>query len=511
MKLFTTRQIAKLDKYTIENEPIEDIDLMERAALQITNWIVQRFCNERKFIFFAGPGNNGGDAVAIARQLADLDFQCEVLLLDFGKGLKGSPAMNWKRLEEQDKVELKKIHSIDDFPEVGENDVVVDGLFGSGLSRPLEGLPALIVSDINRTTNTIVAIDIPSGLMGEDNTGNNMENIVRADFTLTFQFPKLSFFFAENEQYAGQWEVLPIGLHPDGIEQEKSDFSWLEKDDIREILPVHSRFDHKGTLGHALLVAGSFGKMGAAVLASKACLRAGVGLLTAHIPRLGYPILQTAVPEAMASVDQHYSVITEFPKTDPYSAIGVGPGIDQKQNTRKALCYLLETAQVPLVIDADALNILSLQKEWLEKLPEGSVLTPHPGEFRRLVGEAENSYQYIQKQIQFSKDHNCVVVLKGAFTSISSPSGKLWFNSTGNPGMATGGSGDALTGIILGLLAQGLSSEEAALIGVYVHGLAGDIAAKELSEFSMLAGDLINHLGKAFKKLGISEQDFDNL
>jgi ADP-dependent NAD(P)H-hydrate dehydratase / NAD(P)H-hydrate epimerase len=501
MKLFTTKQIAFLDKYTIENEPIEDIDLMERAALQISNWIVQRFSNEHKFIFFAGPGNNGGDALVIARQLAELDFQCKVMLMDLGKDLKGSPAINWKRLEDQARVELQKIRSIDEFPETGESDVFIDGLFGSGLSRPLEGLPADIVNCMNQTTNTIVAIDIPSGLMGEDNTGNNMENVIRADYTLTFQFPKLSFFFAENEQFVGQWIVLPIGLHPDGIEQESSDFSWLERDDIREILPVHSKFDHKGTLGHALLLSGSFGKMGAAVLASRACLRAGVGLLTTHVPRLGYSVLQTAVPEAMASVDQHDSVITEFPELESFSAVGIGPGIDKKQNTRKALCFLLESAKVPLVLDADALNILSVQKEWLAKLPEGSVLTPHPGEFRRLVGEAQNSWQYIQKQIQFSTDYKCTVVLKGAFTSVSSPDGKLWFNSTGNPGMATGGSGDALTGIILGLLAQGLPSLEAALIGVYLHGLAGDLAAKEWSEFSMLAGDLIDHLGKAFKQL----------
>ena len=491
MKLFTTQQIAELDKYTIENEPIADIDLMERASMQITNWIVQRFSTEQKFIFFAGPGNNGGDALAIARQLAGLDFNCEVFLMDFGKELKGSPAKNWKRLEEQEIVKLSRIRKIDTFPEIGENDVLVDGLFGSGLSRPLDGLPAEIVSRINQTTNTIIAIDIPSGLMGEDNSTNNLENVIRADHTLTFQFPKVSFLFAENAGFVGDWEVLPIGLHPD----------FLEKEDIQNILPGRSKFDHKGTFGHALLLAGSFGKMGAAVLASKACLRAGVGLLTTHIPRLGYTVLQCSVPEAMASIDQHDSVITEFPKLDSFSAIGVGPGIDQKQNTQKALCLLLENANVPVVLDADALNILSTKKEWLEKLPEGSVLTPHPGEFRRLVGEAENSYVYIQKQIEFAQKHKCVLVLKGAYTSIALPDGKVYFNSTGNPGMATGGSGDTLTGIILGLLAQGMSSGEAALCAVYLHGLAGNIAAKKQSEFSLVAGDIIESMGKAYKKL----------
>ena len=502
MKLFTTKQIATLDKFTVQHEPVSDIDLMERASLQITNWLVQHFSSEQKMIFFAGPGNNGGDALAVARQMADLDFVCEVYRMDTGKDLKGSPAINWQRLEEQGKAKLSKIGSIKDFPETGENDVMVDGLFGSGLSRPLEGLAAEIIQWLNQCTNTIIAIDIPSGLMGEDNTDNDPDKILRADFTLTFQFPKISFFFAENEQFTGEWTVLPIGLHPAGIEQETSDFVWLEKKNIQSILPVRSRFDHKGTLGHALLIAGSFGKMGAAVLASKACLRAGVGLLTTHIPRLGYQILQTAVPEAMVSVDQHDSVFTEMPKTERYSAIGIGPGIDQKQNTQKALHVLIEGASVPMVIDADALNILSNHKEWLNQLPEGSILTPHPGEFRRLVGESANSYQNMMAQIRFSKEYRCVVVLKGAFTAISFPDGRLYFNSTGNPGMATGGSGDVLTGIILGLLAQGMPPEEAALTGVYLHGLAGDFAASEHTEHAMIAGDIIESMGKAFKKLG---------
>ena len=501
MKLFTSRQIAELDKYTIESEPVADIDLMERASMQISNWIVKRFSTEQKFIIFAGPGNNGGDALAIARQLAEFDFVCEVYLMDFGKMLKGSPAINWKRLKEQGKVQLSKIRVGSEMPEIGHSDVVLDGLFGSGLSRPLEGLPAEIVSRINQTINTIIAIDIPSGLMGEDNSGNNRTNVVRADFTLTFQFPKISFLFAENEEFVGEWEVLPIGLHPDGIKKKKTDFYFLEKEDIQQILPIRSRFEHKGTLGHALLLAGSFGKMGAALLASKSCLRAGVGLLTTHVPRLGYSILQSTVPEAMASVDQHDSVITGFPKLDPFTAIGIGPGLDQKQNTQKALCLLLENTKVPLVLDADALNILSANKEWLGKLPEGSVLTPHPGEFRRLVGEAESTYAYLQKQIEFAKKYKCVLVLKGAFTSVALPDGRLFFNSTGNPGMATGGSGDVLTGIILGLLAQGMSSEDAALAGVFIHGLAGDVASQKYTEFSMTAGDIIESIGKAFKKM----------
>ncbi len=500
MKLFTTKQIATLDQFTIQNEPITDVDLMERASMQITNWLIQRFSTEQKMVFFAGPGNNGGDALAVARQLAELDFVCEVYRMATGKELKGSSAINWKRLEEQGKVKLSEMTSMKDFPELEDDDVIVDGLFGSGLSRPLEGLATEIISRLNQITNTIIAIDIPSGLMGEDNTANDPDKILRADFTLTFQFPKVSFLFAENEQFVGDWKVLPIGLHEDGIAAEPTPFHFIQKEDIHAIMPVRSRFDHKGTFGHALLIAGSYGKMGAAVLASKACLRSGVGLLTTHVPRLGYNILQTAIPEAMASVDQHDSVFTETPKIESYSAIGVGPGLDQKQNTRKALCALIETSKVPLVIDADALNILSVQKEWLDKLPEGSILTPHPGEFKRIAGETENSYQRLETQIAFSEKHRCIVVLKGAFTTVSLPDGNVYFNSTGNPGMATGGSGDVLTGIILGLLAQGISSAEAAIMGVYLHGLAGDIAAAEQSEHTLIAGDIIGAMGKAFKR-----------
>jgi NAD(P)H-hydrate epimerase len=501
MKLFTTKQIAEIDKYTIENEPVADIDLMERAAMQITNWIVKHFSAQQKMVFFAGPGNNGGDALAIARQLAELDYSCELYLLDFGKDLKGSPKINRQRLEEQNKVKTGKIKDESDFPELLAFDIIIDGLFGSGLSRPLENLPVETVKYINRQNNTVIAIDIPSGLMGEDNSENISENIIQADFTLTFQFPKISFLFAENEKFTGKWEVLSIGLHPDGIEKIKSFYFFPDREMIKKLIPKRSNFSHKGTFGHALLIAGSFGKMGAAVLASKACCRAGAGLVTAHIPRLGYPIIQTAVPEVMTSVDQHDSVFTEAPDLKPFSAIGIGPGLDKKRNTCKALYSLLETIEVPLLIDADGLNILSENKEWLKNLPENTILTPHPGEFRRLAGESANSYEQMKKQLDLAKEFKVIVVLKGAFTSIATPEGKLYFNPTGNPGLATGGSGDVLTGIILGLLAQRFKPEDAALAGVYLHGLAADIAVKQKSLHSLIAGDVTKFLGQAFLQL----------
>jgi hydroxyethylthiazole kinase-like uncharacterized protein yjeF len=501
MKLFSTKQIAELDKFTIENESISDIDLMERASLQISNWLIQRFSTEKRIVVFAGPGNNGGDALAIARQLADQGYKCSLYILHSEKPLIGSPKINWQRLKDQGKVQLNEIVGVSDFPKINSTDIILDGMFGSGLTRPLSGLPVEIVKNINQLSNTIISIDIPSGLMGEDNSGNNEETIIQADYTLTFQFPKLSFLFPENERYVGQWEVFSIGLSSEGIFKTKSVYTFIEKEEIQELLPSRSRFAHKGTFGHALLMAGSFGKMGAAVLASKACLRAGVGLLTSHVPRMGYSIIQTAVPEAMASVDQHDSMCTEFPDLSPFSAIGIGPGLDQKQNSCRALCKLLETAKVPLVLDADALNILSENRDWLEKIPENSILTPHPGEFKRLVGETENSYDRVQKQVQFSKKYKVVLLVKGAFSSISTPSGKVYFNSTGNSGMATAGSGDVLTGIILGLLAQGWTSGSAAIAGVYLHGLAGDLASFKKSQYSLIAGDLIEFFGEAFLTL----------
>ncbi len=501
MKLFTTRQIAAIDKYTIEKEPVADIDLMERAAMQISNWLVQRFSTEVRLIFFTGPGNNGGDSLAIARQMADFGYPCEVYLLRLGKALQGSPATNWQRLENQGKVKLSRIGHPDDFPEIRPTDLLIDGLFGSGLTRPLKDLPAAIVHRMNECPNRVVSIDVPSGLMGEDNGSNIPANILKADYTLTFQFPKISFLFAENEQYTGKWEVLPIGLHPDGMARVSSGFFMTEKLMVREIIPRRSVFAHKGDFGHALLIAGSYGKMGAAVLASRGCLRSGTGLLTTHVPRLGYSIIQSAVPEAMVSIDAHDSMFTGFPDLSPFSAVGAGPGLGMKHNSIRALHALIEQARGPLVLDADALNMLSENRELLEQLPENSILTPHPGEFRRLAGAFSDSWERMQKQRAFAQKYQVVLVLKGAYTTVATPDGAVYFNSTGNPGMATAGSGDALTGIILGLLAQHLPPYQAAVAGVFLHGRAGDLAAREKSENALLAGDIIAFLGKAFLEL----------
>jgi len=362
-------------------------------------------------------------------------------------------------------------------------------------------MAADIVKAINETKAEVISIDIPSGLMGEDNSANDLSAIIKANYTLTFEFPKISFLFPENNTYVGHWEVLPIGLHKQAIQQTDSNFMYLSKDFIAGKIKKREKFSHKGTYGHALLIAGSYGKMGAAVLASRACLRSGVGLLTTHIPRLGYEIMQNSVAEAMASIDDSDIVFSSLPELTNYTAIGIGPGIDKKEVTHLALVELMYAKPSKLVLDADAINILAENMLEITLLPENTILTPHPKEFERLAGPFENTYGRLQLQLQFSVQYKVIVICKGAHTCITFPDGKVFFNSTGNAGMATGGSGDVLTGIILGLLAQEYSIQDAALVGVYLHGLAGDLAARRLGQHAMIAGDIIDELGEAFLSL----------
>jgi NAD(P)H-hydrate epimerase len=402
-------------------------------------------------------------------------------------------------------------------------DWVIDGLFGSGLTHPLDGLAAALVRHINRISSNdlacvqkseirnptpiaigaeikVISIDVPSGLMGEDNSSNT-DHIIKAGITITLQFPKISLLFPENEQFAGKVFVEDIGLHPDGIASIETPYSLTEKGMVYSWFSPRKRFAHKGDFGHALLIAGSYGKMGAALLASRACLQTGTGLVTSHLPVCGYAIQQTYMPEIMCSIDPGRYFIRDIPPLTPYDAIGIGPGLGTQDETLKAVSVLLARAKAPMVWDADALNCLALNPLWLENLPPGTILTPHPGEFRRLFGETRDSWHRLKLQTEISRKYNIVVVLKGACTTISLPDGKVWFNPTGNPGMATGGSGDVLTGIILGLLAQGFTPEKAATAGVYIHGEAGDIAAERFSEPSLTASRITSSLHQVFKNI----------
>ncbi len=501
MKVLTVKQIRQADAYTIEHEPVKSIDLMERASAAASDWIFNTFGKSKKLCFFAGPGNNGGDGLAMARILSERDIEVAVFMLSPASRLSEDASVNLQRLGDTGRVEVKWLAGEEDFPAECKNCIIVDAMFGSGLTRPIEGKPAGIVKKINDSQAIVVSVDIPSGLFGEDNRDNTPETIVRADYTLSFQFPKLAFFFPENNPYTGEWHVLPIGLHPNFIESVETPYYFVTAGFFSGQIKCRNKFAHKGDFGHSLIISGSYGKMGAAVLAVKACLRAGSGLVTAHVPQKGIEIIQTSVPEAMTSADKSPVVFTGI--TDPagYTSIAAGPGIGQSKDTCDGLRSLLKGYDRPMVLDADALNILSANKELLKMLPPASILTPHPKEFDRMAGNSGTGYERHLKQIDFSRRYGVYIVLKGGYTSVSTPEGHCYFNSTGNPGMATAGSGDVLTGIIVSLLSQGYSPDIAAKLGVYIHGLAGDIAAGSLSQESMIAGDIIDEIGCGFKKI----------
>ena len=502
MKIFTSAQIKELDKFTIENEPISSLNLMERAAQTMTRSITELWGTATPIVVFAGPGNNGGDALAIARMMADQGYQIVAYLFNISGHLSPDCAANKKLLEENKHIQqFFEVTQEFDPPVLDEKTLVIDGLFGSGLNKPLAGGFASLVKYINASPSKIVSIDAPSGLMAEDNTYNIKANIIRAYLTLTLQQPKLSFFFAENQQFIGQLRVLDIRLSQEGIQKIDSSYTVIEENDIRNSLLPRNPYAHKGQMGHALLIAGSYCMAGAAILAAKACLRSGVGKLTVNSPRRNIPMIQQSVPEAIIKTGAEEIIFAESVDTEEYNAMGIGPGLGQSEQTAIALIAQLRRTQCPIVADADAINILANHRAWLQQLPKGIILTPHPKEFDRLEGHSADSYERLTKACNLAERLQGIVILKGHYTAICMADGHVMFNPTGNAGMATAGSGDVLTGIITGLLARGYQPKEACMVGVYLHGLAGDLAAAELGEESLLASDIIQYLPRAFKRL----------
>lgn len=500
MKILTPAQIKALDAYTIETEPIKSIDLMERAADAFVKWFIQQYPDaERTPIkIFCGPGNNGGDGLAVARLLNRKYYGVEVYLCEIGINRSADFKKNLRRIPSRRGLPVVNIREDATFPTFGKNAVIIDAIFGSGLNRPIEGYWANLIEHLNSLSNELVAIDIPSGLFAEEPSKGIS---IHADKTLSFQLPKRAFFFPENQVKVGVCFIQPIGLSPYYIQQAETNNYFTTKKLAKHLLLERHKFDHKGTYGHALLMLGSHGKIGAAVLATKACLRSGVGLLSVQVPSCGYQIMQISCPEAMTIVDQADAYLSTVPDLQVYKAIGIGCGVGQASMTAIALFEVLKNTDLPMVIDADALNILAKNPVELANIPANSILTPHPKEFERLFGASENDFARNELQLAKAKALNCVIILKGANTAVACPDGTCYFNSTGNPGMATGGSGDVLTGILTGLLAQGYSSKQAAILGVYLHGMAGDLAIKETGQASMIAGDLVDYLGKAFLSL----------
>ncbi|MEP1094476.1 MAG: NAD(P)H-hydrate dehydratase [Cyclobacteriaceae bacterium] len=484
MKILSSSQIRAADQFTIENEPIASIDLMERASRAFLTKFLELFPRKRPVTLFCGTGNNGGDGLVIGRMLVGKGWEVTVFVL----GETGSPDFeaNLRRIKD-----YTLLTAPSNFPGLLSDQIVIDGIFGSGLSRPTEGLAADLIEYVNKSDVIRVSIDIASGLFAD--IPQPAKSIVfKSSFTISLQTPKLTFFLPESSEFVGDWHVVDIGLSRRFIDDLPTRYFFSEEAELLKLIPVRDKFSHKSKVGKLLVVAGSKGKMGAAALCARAALRAGVGLINVHSPKCGVDILQTLVPEAMVVEDEEESIISKIESTDAYVAIGPGIGTDSK--TKNALVKFLKANDKPLVLDADALNILAEDKNLLDKLPNQSILTPHPGEFKRLVGQWTNDFEKLEKLRSFCMKYKLNVVLKGAYSAVCSVSGNIFFNPSGNPGMATAGSGDVLTGIISSFLAQGLSPFDALSLGVYIHGKAGDNAAEEVGENSLIASDIISHI-----------------
>ena len=507
MKILSAEQIRAADRYTIEHEPIASIDLMERAAASCTKWLLSAgrspLYSRRKVggevLVFCGTGNNGGDGLAIARMLIKKNIPVHVFIISPGNKPVKDFLQNKKRIAKVSPKSIQEIDSVKQLPRIDKNDIVIDALFGTGLSRKPEGFVAKTIDYINKSKAKVIAVDMPSGLFADEHTSHT--SVISATHTLSFQVPKLAFMFPENAKYAGDWHVLDIGLDKKFIESIPSKYIFTEKKIISALFPERKKFSHKGNYGHALIAAGSYGMMGAAVLCTKAALHSGAGLVTAFIPKCGYTIMQRSVPEAMAVVASAEKYVCGPLPEKKFTSAAIGPGLGNAKETMRWLNNYLQEIKVPLLLDADALNIIAENKLLPKNIPANTILTPHQGEFTRLAGKAKNDFEKFEMLKSFSKKYNAIVALKGAHTCIAAPNGEAYFNGTGNPGMAKGGSGDVLSGITCALLARGLSPLNACIAGVYLHGLAGDIAAEKFSMETMTASDIISSLPEAFKQL----------
>jgi NAD(P)H-hydrate epimerase len=504
MILLTTDQIRAWDAYTIQHEPISSTDLMARAAAAFTDWFIKLYPPARPIILFCGTGNNGGDGLAIARILHILTYDVSVYICRLSSHESPDFTINYERLPEKEKILRGSIlekelasHKLSAF-KFPAHAVIIDAILGSGLTRPVIGFWAGIINRINQTGLEIVAVDIPSGLFSDQ----NMDGLaIKASRTFSFQIPKLAFLLAENYPYVGAFSFGSIGLLPQFLQTIKPENILLTKSYVQPLLKKRGKFDHKGSLGHALLVVGQTGMAGAAILATKACLRSGVGLVTVQTPQYNRQILQIAVPEAMVIADKGDDFLTEIVDTAKYAAVGCGCGIGTSLLTAAALMGLLQKTKKPIVLDADALNLLAENPNLWKWLPKGSILTPHPKEFERLFGTSENDYARLERLRKKAKELKIHILLKGAHTVIADTEGVCFFNSTGNAGIATGGSGDVLAGLITGLLAQGYEPKNAVLLGVYLHGMAGDLAAETWGQEAMIASDMADKIGQAFLAL----------
>ncbi len=498
MIILSAKQLYEADNYTVKKQAITSTDLMERAGEQVYNWLAPQLGNpETPIIIFSGTGNNGGDGLVVARLFKEEGFNVSVYIVNYTDKRSKDFLINYERYKNTTHQWPIIIKSEEDFPEIDPEAVIIDAIFGIGLNRAPQDWVKKLIQYLNQTPAYKLAIDIPSGLYA-DKPVEDFEAVLLANFTLTFTTPKLSFFLPQTGVLVPFYAVLDIGLDIDFIRNQKPAAILFSRLQAKEMMLRRSKFSHKGMFGHAVIIGGSYGKMGAVVLASRAVLKSGAGLITSYIPECGYTILQTAFPEAMIFVDDDSEkYLTEINLDFIPDAIGIGVGMGTDKKTVGAVKKFLSTNKSPLVIDADALNILANNKSILKLLPEDTILTPHPGELERLIGNWKNDYDKIEKTIELAKKYKLIVVIKGAFSMVVTPD-MTFINTSGNPGMATAGSGDVLTGIITGLLAKGHHPLEATLLGVYLHGSAGDIAAVDLGYESLTASDISEYIFEGY-------------
>lgn len=507
MKIFNSAVLKEIDQATCQAQNIDSVELMERAANAVACEIISRFMPSQRIVVVAGPGNNGGDALATARLLIEQGYKrVEVFLFNVKGQLSHDCAVERNKLIVIDNVDFTEITHEFHPPHLSSTDVVVDGLFGSGISEPLKGGFMAVAKLINDSGAYVISIDVPSGFFGEWNSHAKRADMVHANLTLALQFPRLSFFFEENAPVIGEWHLLDIELDKEKIRESKTDFMLVDDRNVRPLLKERKPFSAKRDYGSVLMMAGSAGMMGAAVMSARAALRSGAGLVTVHSASCGMPIVQTAVPEAIFEPDHNKYFITEMKLHHQHHAVAVGCGIGTSEATINALEDLMKNSRLPLVLDADALNCIAKRQSLLQLIPVNSVITPHAGEFDRLFGEHASDEERLKKAIEMAQFYNIFIVLKGHYTATVRPTGRVYFNSSGNPGMATAGSGDVLTGVIAALMAQGYLPEHAATIGAYLHGVAGDMVAEKLGEESLLASDIADYIGRAIRKIKNSKK-----
>ncbi|MCB7480066.1 NAD(P)H-hydrate dehydratase [Christiangramia sediminis] len=500
MKVLSAEQLSGADKETIRKQNITSEELMERAATLVFNEINQRLQGAPIPIkIFCGIGNNGGDGLVIARHLIQHGYHVTVYVVNYSDKRSEDFLANYEKLKVITNDWPHLIKEEDHFPEINTGDFVIDAMFGIGLNRPIEGWVAKLVKLINNSQAFILAVDMPSGLFS-DKTPGKKAAVIEANYTLSFQSPKLVFFLPETMDYIGDLQVLDIGLDREYISKLISETFLIGKQEAVSLYIPRKKNSHKGDYGKVLIVGGSYGKIGSVLLTATAALKTGTGLCSLYIPECGYDIIQTGLPEAMLMTDTDKKMLTTYPKDFDADVVCFGMGVGTDEKSVQALKELLQANNDPVVIDADGLNILSNNKEFLKMLPKNSVLTPHPGELKRLIGAWEDDFQKLEKVKKFSKKYNVILVVKGAHT-FTIDREYIYINDSGNPGMATAGSGDVLSGIITSLIGQGYEPVNAAVFGVYLHGLSGDITAEEIGYESLLAGDIARNMGKAVKAL----------